>query len=141
MSVKYNIKRLVLGLLVAPLMPSLIVLFLSLMGNVSDGLWLLKLIAMIEYLTMIVIGLPIHLLFQRNGWKSVWLYLIVGILLGAGTATFIFLPQYIIGAGQANTASFAIAGIAALYGAITAVTFWLIVRPDITAIRGHSKLN
>lgn len=127
MSATTNTKHLVMGLALAPLVPGLLMLALSLLGNPSEGIWALKLIAMFAYPAMIVVGLPLHLLFQRNGWTSVWPYLIAGTLTGAVVAYFVFPTLRVASSGPANSSSIAIAAICAFFGAITAATFWMIV--------------
>lgn len=121
-------KRLVLGLALAPLVPGLLMLVLSLLGNPDEGMWSLKLIAMFAYPAMIVVGLPLHLLFQWKGWTSAWPYLIAGTLTGEVVAYFVF--PTLRGAASATASSIAIAAICAFLGAITAAMFWLIVRQN-----------
>jgi hypothetical protein len=120
-------KRLALGLALAPLAPGLLVLALSLLGKPSEGIWALKLIAMFAYPAMIVLGLPLHLLFQRSGWTSVWPYLIAGTIAGAVVAYFVFPSLQVAGS---SPSSIAIAAICAFFGAVTAATFWLIAKPN-----------
>lgn len=130
MSATTNPKRLVLGLALAPSVPGLLMLALSMLGNPSEGIWALKLIAMIAYPAMLVIGLPMHLLFQSKGWTSVWPYLIAGTITGAAIAYFVFPTLQGAASGPATASSIAIAAICAFFGAITAATFWMIVRPN-----------
>lgn len=124
-----NTRRFVFALLLAPLMPGLLMLALSLLGNPSEGVWALKLIAMIAYPAMIVVGLPLHVFFQWKGWTSVWPYLLSGTIAGAGVAYFVFPALRWAASGPATVSSIAIAAICAFFGAITAATFWMIVRP------------
>lgn len=127
-----NSKRLVLGLALAPLAPGLLMLALSLLGTPGEGMWALKLIAIFAYPAMIVVGLPLHLLFQRKGWISLWPYLIAGTLTGAAVAYFVFPTLRGAASGAASASSIAIAVICAFFGAITAATFWTIIRPNTT---------
>ena len=127
--VSASTRRLFYGLALAPLAPGLLMLALSLLGNIAEGVWALKLIALIAYPAMIVLGLPFHVIFRRMGWTSVWPCLIAGTLSGAAVAYFVFPTLHVFGAGQASAASIAIATISACFGAITAATYWLIVRP------------
>ncbi|PNS09107.1 hypothetical protein [Solilutibacter silvestris] len=126
MSAINNPKRLLIGLLLAPLVPGLLMLAISLFGNPSEGLWSLKLIAMFAYPAMLVVGLPLHLLFQRLGWNNVWPYLLSGAIAGIVVAYYLFPSVH----GFANPSSIAIAVICAFFGAITAATFWWIARPS-----------
>ena len=105
-------------------------LALSMLGNPSEGIWALKLIAMLAYPALLVIGLPLHLLFQRKGWTSMWPYLITGTITGAALAYFVFPALQGAASGPATPSSIAIAAICAFFGTITAATFWTIVRPN-----------
>jgi hypothetical protein len=126
-----NLKRLALGLALAPLVPGVLMLALSMLGNPSEGIWALKLIAMIAYPAMLIIGLPLHLLFRRTGWTSVWPYLVTGAIAGAAVAYCVFPTLQAAASGATTSSSIAIAVICAFFGMITAATFWIIVRPNI----------
>lgn len=121
-----SIKRLVVGLVVAPVMPGLLMLVLSLFVKPSEGVWALKFTAMFAYPAMIVVGMPLHLLFQRRGWTSAWSYLITGMLTGALVAYCVF--PTLRGVASVSASSIAIASICAFLGAIAAAVFWLITR-------------
>lgn len=131
MSAITNLKRLALGLALAPLVPGVLMLALSMLGNPSEGIWALKLIAMIAYPAMLIIGLPLHLLFRGKGRTSVSLYLVTGAIAGAAVAYCGFPTLQAAASGAPTSSSTAIAVICAFFGMITAATFWLIVRPNI----------
>ena len=120
--------RLFLGLVLAPIVPGLFMLALSLLGNPSEGMWTLRLIAMFAYPAMIVVGLPLNLLLERTGWTNVWTYFTSGAITGAVVAYFVFPTVRGAASGAATASSMAIAAICAFFGAITAATFRIIVR-------------
>lgn len=130
MSALSNGRRIILGIMLAPLIPGLLMLALSLLGNPGEGIWALKLTAMFAYPSIIGLGLPLHFLFQRNGWTSAWPYLIAGTIAGVAIAYFVFPSLHVPGSGPANASSIAIAAICAFFGAVTATTFWSIARPN-----------
>ena len=101
-------------------------LVLSLFVKPSEGVWALKFTAMFAYPAMIVVGMPLHLLFQRRGWTSAWPYLITGMLTGALVAYCVF--PTLRGVASVSASSIAIASICAFYGAIAAAVFWRITR-------------
>lgn len=130
MSATTNNRRLIAGLLLAPLAPGLLLLAVSLFGAVGEGLWAMKVMAIFAYPTMIILGLPIHLLFKRAGWTRLWPYLIAGALSGLVVSLVVFPSVHIFAPGQGGASSIAIAVLAAFFGALSALTFWLIVRPQ-----------
>ncbi len=117
------------ALLVAPLGPAALPAWfafqkglspLAVYGGVCAAFWLLAL----------VLGLPATLLLRR--WRrrqSVWAYAVLGFLAVAGP---IAAWGALVGPGSRDQAS-VLAAYLGLLGALTAVTFWLLARPDRTA--------
>jgi hypothetical protein len=101
--------------LVAPLAPGFLFLFLALFRNPSEGVWGLKLSAMVTYPAMTVLGVPMHLLLVKRGWTSGWVYTLVGLVIGT------------IMGGVLFGRNVAILG--AILGAATSFVFWVIARP------------
>ncbi len=86
---------------------------------------MLKMSAMVTYPAMVVLGVPAHLLLVKRHWTSGWIYTLVGLVVGAGVAEVVF-------GWFAWNPSFLFLG--AIFGALTAFTFWVIVRPDTSGI-------
>jgi hypothetical protein len=108
--------RQVVAFLLAPLAPGLLFLIPSLFGNPSEGVWALKLSAMVTYPAMVVLGVPVHLLLAKRGWTRGWAYTLAGLVIGAILAAIVF--------GKT------VAILGAILGAATSLTFWLIARPN-----------
>ena len=112
--------------LVAPLAPAALPAWfavqkglspLAVYGGVCAVFWLLQL----------VVGLPATLVLRR--WRrrqSVWLYAAVGFAAVAGP---LLAWAALVGPGSQGQASY-LAGYLGLLGALTAVIFWLLARPD-----------
>lgn len=95
---------------------------LAVYGGVCAAFWLLAL----------VVGLPATLLWRR--WRrreTAWAYAVVGFLAVAGP---IAAWGAVVGPGSRDQAS-VLAAYLGLLGAITAVIFWLLARPDRAAGR------
>lgn len=127
--------RLLVGFLLAPLVPGWLLFFLSLFGNPGEGVWALKLSAMVGYPAMLALGLPIHLLMVRRRWTSGWAYALAGIATGVVVALVLFgrvvVQNFSIRPDPTKSLgpSEAIFVLAALLGALVAWVFWLIARP------------
>ena len=113
--------RQVVAFLLAPLAPGLLAIIASLFGNPWEGIWVLKMSAMVTYPAMVVLGVPAHLLLVKRRWTSGWTYTLVGLVVGACVAEAVF-------GWFAWNPSFLFLG--AIFGALTAFTFWAIARPD-----------
>ena len=57
------------GFLLAPIVPGLLFLLLSLFSNPGEGMWALKLSAMVGYPAMLVLGVTAHLLLNKRHWS------------------------------------------------------------------------
>ncbi|KRE89301.1 hypothetical protein ASG87_02865 [Frateuria sp. Soil773] len=128
--------RLWVGFLLAPLIPGLLFLLLSLLSNPGEGLWALKLSAMVGYPAMLVLGVPAHLLLTKRRWTSGWSYTLAGIAIGAIVAAVLFGSvalhnvSFIPDPNKSLGPSAIIFVVAALLGALAAWVFWLIARPN-----------
>ena len=128
--------RLLTGFLLAPIVPGLLFLILSLFGNPGEGVWALKLSAMVGYPAMLVLGVPIHLLLVRRHRTGGWTYVLAGIVTGTVVAAVLFgrvvMQNFSITPDPTRSLgpSAAIFVLAALLGALAAWVFWLIARPS-----------
>ena len=119
---KFKIRpRLVVAILLAPLAPGLLAIITSALHNPYEGVWVLKMSAMLTYPAMIVVGAPLHLLFIKKGWTKGWLYTLAGFVIGALVAEAVF-GWFVWNPG--------ILFLGAMFGALIAFTFWLIARPE-----------
>ncbi len=128
--------RLWVGFVFAPLTPGLLFLILSLFGNAGEGIWALKLSALVGYPAMLVLGVPAYMLLTKRHWISGWSYTLAGAVIGAIVAAMLFGSVAIRNfsltpdVGKSLGPSAAIFMLAALLGALSAWVFWLIARPN-----------
>lgn len=94
---------------------------LAVYAGVCAAFWLLQL----------VVGLPVSRLLRRRGRAAVWLYAVTGFAAVAGP---IAAWGVLVSPGSQGQASY-LAGYLGLLGALTAVIYWLLVRPDRAAAR------
>lgn len=78
-----------------------------------------------------LIGLPLHLLFNRLGWRSCWVYLAAGSITCFGLAWLFVAPVNSFDEffGRMFFEKLVTASIL-LAGPVAAVTFWSVARPD-----------
>jgi hypothetical protein len=126
-----------LGFLLAPLTPGFLLLFLSMIEmDAREGVWALEMSALVGYPAMVILGLPAHLLLKRTGWTSLGIYAFVGLLIGLAIATALFYSMaaknfsLMPDPGKSITPSIAVLVLAAFFGAISGIVYWLIGRPD-----------
>ncbi len=133
-------KRILIALLVAPALPLFLpYLLMFVLTDISDlqtartiGLALIGLMA-ICYLGAILIGIPLFIYFEKKGWRTIFQYLMMGIV---GTFAFLSLadgifltlkfPEAFILRGITFTGGFYL--ISGLFlGMLTSLVFWVIV--------------
>jgi hypothetical protein len=134
--------RALLGFLVAPLAPCLIIFIIALFqGGGDGGFWFMSLVVPISYLTAAVIGLPIHLLLVKSGHASLGWYALSGIAASLIPILFIFVfPSISTGSASAPWAGilpvhYKIMAFMLLAAVTVSATFWFVARPD----RQHSR--
>ena len=92
---------------------------------------------LVFYVLQTVIGVPAYLLLKRKRAHPVWLYLILGFVGGALPALFWTIVKW--PKQQSYNLSFLFLDVfiyLGLLGAVTALTFWLLARPDKRAVTG-----
>lgn len=121
-AINKSMARLLAGFLLAPLGPGLLLMFLAIFTHPGEGVWGLGLFALFYYPAMLVLGLPAHFLLVKIHWVNGWGYVLAGMVVGVIAAMAVF--------GGVALHNLSLAIIAALLGALTAWTFWLIARPS-----------
>lgn len=110
-----------LGALLAPLTPGVLLVLLSIfLGRPNEGVWMFMGATLVAYPAMLVAGLPIHLAYSLLGLVRIWPYLIAGLLTGAVLA-WVMSPL---------APNFALSTFLGACGAVTGAVFWLLTRPD-----------
>ena len=127
-----NARRVWLGFFLAPLVPSAVLVLLSLLSNPLEGLWVLMLILPISYATALVPGLPLYLLFRKISWDSAIGCIFIGVVCSSTAAAFFM--RYSIqnaimqGAAASWGPSLSLATFAAILGGAAGFSFWKIAR-------------
>jgi hypothetical protein len=126
--------RLLAGIVLAPLTPGILFLCISIFGRIGEGLWALKLSAMVGYPAMVVLGIPAYFVLRKLGWNRAWGYLLAGLIIGTIVAAVIFTPVVMnnlpLSANTSLAPSAAIFMVAAVLGVLSGTVFWAIARPD-----------
>ncbi len=135
--------RTILGFLVAPVSPGLLIVILAAVfgfGKSGEGIWIIKLSGMLGYPIAIVLGVPLYIFFRTRSWNGLLIYIMAGALLGV----MIYLIYIPLGGYSSNglsglferfsnTALVSIP-LGMICGAVAALSFWLIARPDRTGL-------
>ena len=136
-----SLVRTIVGFLLAPIVPAALVVIFSDLGNSIF-------VALFEYPAVLVLGVPVHLILQKQRWCSWSAYIIAGSLVGAFSELLyrftavvdVYLSRDVSWKGEALEASAALVGdpvpllLVAYLGAVGALTFWLIVYSDMSRI-------
>jgi hypothetical protein len=131
--------RTAIGFLLAPISPGLLILILGIVfgfGKPSEGIWIIKLSALLGYPIAIVFGVPLYFLFRSRGWNGLLTYITTGALLGI-VIYLIYIPlggyssNGLLGLSErfSDTALVYIP-LGMICGAVAALSFWLIARPN-----------
>lgn len=133
--------RILLGFLVAPIIPGVMVEALTLIRLRTFG-WIgmgVELAAFFGYPVALILGVPLYLLFRRLGWVAFSTYVVAGAVLGVVPFAFFFVPpalECVSGAGSESHACLVLTTMApfGIYstaaGIAATIAFWLIARPD-----------
>lgn len=132
-------RKLLLAFSIAPLIPALVLLAISLAGHPLEGLWGVALIAPISYVVAVCPGALLYFSLRRFGAASAFGCTAIGILCGA-FASLYYMRDSIEHAWadgpQANWApSVTFAIIASVLGGLSGYVFWRISRPPISPQR------
>ncbi|MEZ0223618.1 MAG: hypothetical protein ACAH83_03625 [Alphaproteobacteria bacterium] len=134
---KVNISpfRLVLGFLIGPITPGILVTFIALaIGHFrydDIDLKILGLAALLGYPVALLVGLPVYIfIFRRFNYHRFWAYAVAGALLGA-IDYLVYLGAELAG-GNFSTlgTAFNILPLGMVSGLIAGITFWLLVVPE-----------
>jgi hypothetical protein len=128
--------RIALAVLISPLSAGVLLLVISLLGSVREGLWALRFSALVGYPTMLVLGLPAHLLLKQRKWTSLRTYMLAGLLVGVVVYAVLFSSDVVnnlhlaANAGKSLVPSAAILILVTFFGVLSSMVFWAIARPD-----------
>lgn len=129
----------VLGFLVAPLMPAFIIIVIAtaMDGSLKNlSTWPFKITMLFSYPVMAAFGLPSYLILRRLRVISIYPYMIIGFILAVIIVLTIYaaIPiaygsfiYHLRELARIGWISFFVGSL----GAISGLSFWLIVRPDL----------
>jgi hypothetical protein len=142
--------RTILGFLIAPLSPGLLAVILAAPFRAetavsgprgfSEAVWIIGLSAVLGYPIAVVFGVPLYVFFRSRGWNGLLVYTATGALLGLVIyLIYVLLAEYSsnglwgLATKFSNTALVQIP-LVMICGAVAALFFWLIARPDRSAL-------
>lgn len=118
-------KRTVIAFILAPAMPSLLILGLGFVYPWRDAIWMAQLIGAISYFAAAILGIPIYILFALFRIRSLPIFLLAGALIGVATYTYL-MPggiSRIFSNSEFNNPD-ALVPISAVFGLIASLSFW-----------------
>jgi hypothetical protein len=138
--------RTILGFLVAPITPGLFAVILATpfrvgvsgfgLRELSEAAWIIELSALLGYPVAVIFGAPLYIFFRSRGWNGSLVYIVAGGLLELLIyLIYVLLPEYSsnglwrLATKFSNTALGQIP-LVMMCGAVAALFFWLIARPD-----------
>jgi len=130
-------KRTLLAFLIAPLVPGLIFLVLSLFsGELGTGIWALIVASAVGYGAAIMIGLPVLFVMHRLRFYRLVAYLVMGQLVSLVVGFYLIVyPLATIrdepfSLHRLVAANYGQIAIIAFLGLFTTLAYWLVARPD-----------
>lgn len=121
--------RVIAALLLAPVFPTVLVALPHLwVGDAIAGSQL-KLAALVNYPTMLLLGYPSYLVLRRRGWTGLWPFVALGLLLGV-VAFFVAEVSGLLVRNLGVLATITALPRAAIGGMLALGVFWAITRPD-----------
>jgi hypothetical protein len=131
-----NFKRALLGLLVAPLAPCLLIAIIALSnGGTGVEFWFVIMLP-ISYVVSLVLGGPTFILLTRRGMTSIVYYIFAAIVISLAPIFYVFFWGNLSRGGYSTLFSgilpvhYGIMGLMIFAGVTVSMTFWFIVRPD-----------
>jgi hypothetical protein len=125
----HNQLRVIAGLLIAPVIPTLLVALPNLWVGQAVAGNQLKLAGLVNYPTMFLLGYPSYLVLRRRGWTGLWAFVALGLLLGL-VAFLVALLSGLLVRNLGMLAPMSALPRSAIGGMLALGVFWGIARPD-----------
>jgi hypothetical protein len=128
--------RTVLAALLSPLTPGALLLVVSLFGTVSEGFWAFRLSAFVGYPSMLILGLPVHVILKYKKWTGLRTYMLAGLLVGVAVYAVLFSSvvinnfHFTSDTEKSLLPSAVTLSLVAFFAVLSATVFWEIARPD-----------
>jgi len=126
--------RTVIAFLAAPLVPALLTGWFGFMNGTYHPLAIFVLVCGCLYVLQAIVGVPAYLLLGRVRQHRIWTYALLGFA-GAALPFLVYGSMRDLDRVAASQAAYVIVFVG-LLGAISAVIFWLLARPDKVALPG-----
>ena len=128
-----RIARTVAAFVVAPIVPGLLTALPDLIRGDPMARWYIEFAAKAGYPVILILGVPTYFLLKHWRRSGLGSYLVAGAVWGAAAYFAAFLPGLLardpgVSAAMAATTVYLVLSI--ICGAIAALAFWLIARPD-----------
>jgi hypothetical protein len=120
--------RTAIAFLVAPMLPALLSGWFVFMNGSHHPLAIFILVCGCFYVLQAIVGVPAYLLLARARQHRIWTYALLGFV-GVALPFVVFGSMRDLGRTEAGQAAYVICFVG-LLGAISAVVFWLLARPD-----------
>ena len=125
----HNQLRVITGLLITPVIPTLLFAVPHLwVGDAIAGKQL-KLAALVVYPTFLLLGYPLYLVLRRRSWTGMWAFIALGLLLGV-VAFLVALLSGLLVRNLGMLATMTALPRCAIGGMLALGVFWGITRPD-----------
>jgi hypothetical protein len=125
-------ERAILGLVIAPLVPAVLLTLPATLNGDPRAASLFVHYATVSYCATVLVAMPAHFLLRKRHWTSLGAYAAVGAAMGL--AVFLFelimrVPSRMAGLGPAVARLLSLP-VDVIGGVIVLICFWLIARPD-----------
>lgn len=102
-------------------------------GNISGGVWALRLSGIFGYPTGLITGISAYMLMNQRNWVGLPAYLILACIYAVVIAGVMFIWPALASFEHINLTALSLQTVVVLIGCnVTLITFWLIARPDKT---------
>jgi hypothetical protein len=127
-------QRLVFAFLIAPAVPSLLAMAFPLSGKPGEGIWVAEILLPCAFGVALIPGVPLHVLFRKMRWVSLWAYMGIGVVCGFILAVLFMWNTIVSGVTTGNSTAWSSAALFAVIsgflGSLSGFAFWSIARPS-----------
>jgi hypothetical protein len=124
--------RAVLGFIIAPLVPALVLTLPVVLHEDPNAVTQFIAFATVSYCATLLVAIPAHLLLRKRHWAWLSTYVAVGGVMGLAVFVFLFIsgfPSRVPGLGSVVRRLLSLP-VDMIAGVVVLVCFWLIARPD-----------
>lgn len=127
-------RRVIFAFLIAPAVPSLLAMVFPLSGKPGEGIWVAEILLPFAFGVALIPGVPLHVLFRKMRWVSLWAYMGIGVFCGFILSVFFMWNSIVSGVTNGDSTALSSAALFAVIsgflGSLSGFAFWSIARPD-----------